>query len=69
MFMYKHLIKVNQTYWEHFLDAILYSWMAYKASFYFFVHSIFPDTFEFDGSIEITKLVELLREKKRRLGL
>ena len=58
--MSNHLTIVNQTYWEHFFHAISYSYMGYKASFYFFVHACFPDLFEFDGSREIKNLNDIL---------
>ena len=55
-----HLTRVKQDYWSHFFDAMLYSFIALKAFFYFFVHAIFPDLFEFDGSREIQKLNDIL---------
>ena len=62
--MSSHLTKVKQTYWEHFFDAISYSFIAFKAVFYFFVHAIFPDVFEFNGSREIANLNNILVNKK-----
>jgi hypothetical protein len=41
--------------------------MAFKASYYLFVHSIWPDFFEFDGSREIEKLNAILVYKKNKL--
>lgn len=63
--MFPHLTRVKLTYWEHFFDAISYSFMAFKASFYFFVHAIWPDLFEFDGSNQIANLNAILVNKKR----
>ena len=68
MFCYHHLTRVKQHYWEHFFDAISYSFMAFKASCYFFVHAIFPDLFEFDGSREIKNLNDILVSKSKKLG-
>ena len=65
--MSSHLTRVKQTYWEHFFDAILFSFIAFKASLYFFVHAIFPDLFEFDGSREIDKLNSILGIKRRSI--
>jgi len=67
--MFSHLRLVKQSYFEHFFDAISYSFMAFKASFCFFVHSIWPDLFEFDGSNLIARLNAILADKKRRLNL
>jgi len=61
--MFNHLTLVKQTYSQHFFDAISYSYMAYKASFYFLVHAFLPDLFEFDGSREIKKLHDILFSK------
>jgi len=65
--MFSHLNRVKQHYWEHFFDAISYSFMAFKASCYFFVHAIYPDFFEFNGSREIEKLHDIFITKKRQL--
>lgn len=63
-----HLKYVKQTYSEHFFDAMLFSLIALKASFYFFVHALWPDVFEFNGSIELEKLNQILISKRRELG-
>ena len=64
---FTHLKYVKQNYSHHFLDTINYSCMSFKASFYFFVHALWPDAFEFNGSREIEKLNELLMYKRRGL--
>lgn len=69
MFRFKHLNLVKQTYFEHFFDAISYSYMASKASFYFLIHSLWPDLFEFDGSKQIEKLNAILVHKKNKLNI
>lgn len=69
MFRFNHLNKVKQNYFEHFFDAISYSCMAFKASCYFFVHSLWPDWFEFDGSKQIEKLNTILQHKKNMLNI
>jgi len=63
-----HLTRVKQDYWSHFFDAMSYSFTALKASFYFFVHAIYPDLFEFDGSREIHKLNDILVSKSKKLA-
>jgi len=67
--MFGHLKRVNQTYIEHWFDAINYSFISLKASFYFFIHSFCPDLYEFDGSKTIKELNTNLEEKKRRLNI
>jgi|LauGreDrversion4_2_1035121.scaffolds.fasta_scaffold187137_1 hypothetical protein len=66
--MFSHLTLVNQTYFEHFFDAMLFSFIAFKAFFYFFVHALWPDVFEFNGSREIEYLNNLLLSKRRMRG-
>ena len=65
--MFSHLTRVKQTYWQHFFDAISYSFMAFKASVCFFIHAIWPDLFEFDGSNMIANLNAILVAKKRAI--
>lgn len=64
---FKHLKYVKQSYFEHFINAFSYSCRAFKAGFYFLVHSVWPDIFEFDGSREIEDLNSVLIYKKRKL--
>lgn len=66
--MFSHLTRVKQGYWDHFFDAILYSFIAFKASCYFFVHAFWPDLFEFNGSREIEYLNNILISKRRVRG-
>ena len=65
--MFVHLKKVNQTYFEHLLNAMFYSYLALKASFYFFIHSLIPDLFEYDGSILIYQLNKILNSNHQDL--
>lgn len=65
--LFKHLNYVKQTYYDHFLDSMLFSFIALKISFYFFVHALWPDVFEFDGSKEIERLNNLLISKRHDL--
>jgi len=62
-----HLKYVKQSYSEHFFDAMLFSFIAFKAFFYFFVHALWPDIFEFNGSKEIERLNNLLISKRHDL--
>ena len=66
--MFQHLTRVKQDYWSHFFDAMSYSFIGLKACFYFFVHAIYPDLFEFDGSREIENLNNILISKKKFLS-
>jgi hypothetical protein len=64
---FSHLLKINQTYFDHLIDALSFSVISAKACFYFFIHGIYPDIFEFNGSDEIKKLNEILIQKKLKL--
>lgn len=61
--MFEHLERVDQTYFEHFGNAMSYSMQSLKSSFYFFIHAFWPDCFEHDGSDSIKELHETLQEK------
>jgi len=69
IFRSSHLLKVKQTYIEHLYDALYYSYLSFKASICFFIHSLFPDLFEFDGSRIVKELNNILEEKKAKLGI
>jgi hypothetical protein len=60
---FKHLVFANQTYLEHFKDAIRYSFISLKASFFFFCHAVWPDIFTKTGSDTIHELSEKIYEK------
>ena len=64
---FAHLTKINQTYYNHFIDAFYYFRKSLKASLYFLAHAIYPDVFEYNGSNEVTELYELLQEKYRNI--
>jgi hypothetical protein len=64
---FTHLKYIKQTYLEHFIDAISYSFMSFKASCFFFVHAFWPDIFEFNGSKQIEQLNNILVEKRNKL--
>ena len=61
-----HLKNVNQTYIEHFYAAMNYSFMAFKASFYFFIHAIWPDLFVINGSKQIEELHNIILSKTNK---
>jgi hypothetical protein len=54
--MFTHLKQINKGYVEHFLHAMSYCFISLSASFYFFIHAIYPDVFVFDGSKQIRYL-------------
>jgi|Laugrespbdmm15sd_2_1035082.scaffolds.fasta_scaffold01834_6 hypothetical protein len=60
---FKHLMFANQTYFEHFKDAIQYSFISLKAAVYFFCHAVWPDIFTKAGSDIIHGLSEKIHEK------
>jgi hypothetical protein len=61
--MFKHLIKVNQSYCLHFKEAMTYSWHAQKASWYFLLHAFYPDAHEISGSTVIKELSKEIQLK------
>lgn len=63
---FKHLVFANQTYWEHFKDAIKYSMISLKASIFFFCHAIWPDLFTRTGSDITYSLSEMIYEKYQK---
>ena len=58
-----HLIKVRQPYKVHFKDALYYSMLSLKASYYFFVHAIYPDIYTNHGSNTINFLNYVIKKK------
>jgi hypothetical protein len=66
--MFYHLKKVNQNYIEHFRDSFTYSLLCLRASFYFLIHSLWPDLYEYDGSLTIRKLIHYIEEKSNKLN-
>jgi len=50
---FKHLEDVKQTYFEHFRDALYYSFLSLQASVYFLIHGVYPDIFIKSGSATI----------------
>lgn len=58
-----HLEKNKQTYYEHFYDSMSYSLLAFKASFYFFIHAFIPESFQTNGSNTIFKLNDTIKSK------
>jgi len=65
--MFRHLQQVNQSYISHFYDSMNYSFISFRASFYFFIHSLWPDFYEFNGSNAIKELNNILDEKKQKI--
>jgi hypothetical protein len=64
---FNHLTSVSQTYTEHLGDSMKYSWMAFKGSFYFFAHGIYPDAFDTHGSDTIVNLNSILQNKIKNI--
>lgn len=63
-FKFHHLQQINQTYLQHFGNALSYAFVCQKASLYFVVHALFPDAVVNDGSNQIKKLHEKLLQTK-----
>ena len=66
--IFRHLEEIQQTYFGHMKDALIYSFMAGKASIYFMIHSIYPDMMVCDGSETIRSLYQIIEEKKRKIN-
>lgn len=60
---FAHLRFANQTYTQHMKDSMHYSWLAFKASMCFLVHSFYPDVFQHNGSDLIISLNGEILEK------
>lgn len=60
---FNHLNFANQSYLEHFRDAISYSGQSIKAGLFFFIHALWPDLFTQSGSQCVHELSETIRLK------
>lgn len=67
MTYFKHLEKVKQNYFEHFCDSIIYFFYSMKASYFFLIHSIYPDFYETAGSGQIHDLYLIILEKYKKI--
>jgi len=67
MTYFKHLEKVNQNYFEHFIDSIRYFFYSMKASYFFLIHSIYPDFYETSGSGQIHFLHSMILDKYKKI--
>lgn len=63
---FQHLEDINQSYSDHFKDAIGYSWTAFKCSMIFFVHALYPDVLKTAGSKKLNKLHEIIQTKLQK---
>lgn len=61
--MFKHLKEANETYIQHFIKAIKFSFLTFTASLIFLIHAICPALFERTGSNLLTQI--LARIKRR----
>jgi hypothetical protein len=61
----RHLNENNQTYFEHLRDAWGYSLRSGLAMAFFFVHGLFPFTFEHTGSDLVKEIQDIVDEKQR----
>ncbi len=67
MTYFKHLKKVNQNYFEHFADSIKYFYYSMKASYFFLIHSLYPDFYETAGSQQIYELYMIILDKYKKI--
>lgn len=59
---FSHLKEINQTYIQHFRDAMFYSAVCFKLALCFFIHGLYPDSFV-NSSIELSRLNTLIKMK------
>lgn len=64
---FQHLIENDQTYFEHFKDAMYYSFESFKCSIYFLCHAVWPDSLKKNGSKKINKLHDEIKEKYKNM--
>ena len=62
-----HLDDIKETYVEHLIYTLKYSFMSFSASVIFLVHGVFPDYLVSNGSNMINNLNIMLIEKKKIL--
>lgn len=62
---FQHLLKINQTYFEHMKNALTYSFTCQKASMFFFIHAFHPDKFVNDGSNTISHLNRIVNNNTK----
>lgn len=63
---FEHLAEAKQSYQAHFKDAINFSLTAVRASFYLFVHAIYPDVYRHKGSETLDKLKQQMDKKSKK---
>ena len=63
-----HLDDIKETYVEHLIDTIKFSFMSFSASVIFLIHGIFPDYLVSNGSNMINNLNIMLIEKKKLIS-
>jgi len=54
--MFSHLQIENLSYSSHFIRAFNLSWTCLKASYFLFVHAVYPDMYAYEGSKLIEKM-------------
>lgn len=63
----RHLRENNQGYFEHACDAWGYAGKSALASVSFFIHGIFPFTFEHTGSSHVNNIHQDIKAKMERM--
>lgn len=54
---------IQKTYYEHFKDSIVKSWICTKSSFYFFIGAFFPNLFPHYAPDLIVKLSDIILDE------
>lgn len=65
---FPHLKKAKQTYSQHLLDSLYFSFQSFKASIIFLIHGIYPELYEFEGGFIIKHLNKIIEYKKLKMS-
>jgi hypothetical protein len=61
--MFIHLENEKICYFKHFKRALKLSLMCLQASFYLFIHAIYPDVYEYTGTQIIKNINNNIKDK------
>ncbi len=56
--MFKHLKDINETYVQHLVKAMSFSFKTFLVSIVFLIHAIFPFLFERTGSAMLQRILD-----------
>ena len=62
----KHLLYVNESYFEHFRNSLVYSFIFFKLSICCVIHGLMPCFFQNTGSEGARRIFEDCNKRKKR---